>query len=210
MASRHDFSPKSQRQPVLRLHTRETASEGGVRRPNRGAREPPKRQFGNSQFRRASFVRAMPRRPQPTNLLPWIILFLEMTHGKHPRSACASVPAPPPRLPLFSDPASRQPPAEPTRTIKGVVPCKDLLTFSAAKIVEPFGDGGGPPSAFTDLSSPALSPTLPSARTATLIMPRLPPRYRSIDEPGTDRMSLRCYLPAARISSLGLTSCERL
>jgi hypothetical protein len=168
-----------------------------------------KRQFGDRQFRRASFVRAMPRIPQPSSLPPWRILSVEMTHGKHPRSACAGVPARS-RLPLFSDPASRQPPAEPTRTIKGAVPCMDLVAFSPAKTVNPFAAGGGAISAFADLSSPALSPTLPSARTATLIMLRLPPRYRSIDESGTDRMSLRRYCRAARISSLGLTSCERL
>src|SRR5687767_2719353 len=116
-----------------------------------------------------------------------------MTHGKHPRSAGTSVPVPAPGSRSFQILRHRQPPAEPTRTIKGVVPCAgilifSILTFSATKTVDPFADGGGPVSAFTDLSSPALSPTLPPARTATPIMPRLPPRYRSIDEPGTDRM----------------------
>jgi hypothetical protein len=172
-------------------------------------REPP----GQAAIRRqpipARLIRSSDaRRPQPSSLPPWRILSVEMTHGKHPRSACAGVAARS-RLSLLSDPASRQPPAEPTRTIKGAVPCMDLVTFSPTKTVNPFAGGGGAISAFADISSPALSPTLPSARTATLIMLRLPPRYRSIDESGTDRMSLRRYCRAARISSLGLTSCER-
>jgi len=79
----------------------------------------------------------MPRRPQAASLLTRIILSLEMTHGKHPRSACAGVSACAPGSRSSQILRRATPPAEPMRTIKGVVPCEDPQTFWAAKTVDP-------------------------------------------------------------------------